>query len=244
MREKLVQETAPVVVAPPSAHSDGDSYTPAVGDVVEFEYACKAEKGIMFKHRSLGMSVAGSRKWYCYLAELGLSKTGHVDDMAEIEHEDKAIAIAKAYFAKQEKAEYKVGDLVEGCWFGKWYVGEITVANTSDIPYEVKGNNECHFVGGENIRPLSGSYEERQAKWVEFYDIKVGDKVKGTRQFGENEDGSAVVGSKGSGGKGSFIRDGAIGSVRFICDGSIDVDYGDKYAGLWTFPYFALEPVK
>jgi hypothetical protein len=158
--------------------------------------------------------------------------------------------IAKAYFAKtpqvtpQESSEaaYKVGDLVEHFIMGEWVTAKVIkdYGTKTDQRYEVVLQNGRERVPyARNIRPLSGTYAERQAKWIEFWDLKVGDKVKVVRKAKSYEDGWANSWC-------SDTMDEFVGCVKPIyvaaSDSGIPLLRG-QYAS-YRFPYFALEPVK
>lgn len=82
------------------------------------------------------------------------------------------------------------------------------------------------------------SYEERQADWVEAYNIKVGDYVKILRKFNDFESGCAIAMDE-DGEMDPLV--GTVGKVSAIEDDSIEVDSKGDY---WFWPYFVLEKVE
>jgi hypothetical protein len=97
-----------------------------------------------------------------------------------------------------------------------------------------------HWVYFYDIRPLSGTYAERQAKWIEFHGLKVGDKVKVVRKWKHGEGGFRST--KWDSYPEKIKMYGNACSIRQICGDFMYInDMGDDY---WSFPYFALEPVK
>ena len=92
----------------------------------------------------------------------------------------------------------------------------------------------------ENIMTDREEYNAGQ----EASGIKPGDKVRATRHFDEDEDGSQVTDSRILPIKGRFVDDGAVGVVHEVVTGLIGVDCGKDYGGLWSFPYTVLEIVK
>lgn len=74
--------------------------------------------------------------------------------------------------------------------------------------------------------------------------IKVGDRVKILRNFGENELGSSVVDGRIEGDKQKAIKDRVTGTVTEVLDSHLWVDCGRKYSGCWAFPFFVFEVVE
>ena len=256
MREKLVLgeseacEDAVPVPTPLVDSGSPSSYTPAVGDVVEFVHEGEVLQGVVYRlcgNDDDGLMVAFSSCEHCDALNkvTVIRKKGSVDFLPEKcklhDIEDKL----KAYFKDAPKSEYKVGDLVEyQIAAGKWVVAKITersgvVADRQPWRVRVKGGSE-YWPFEHNFRPLSGSYAERQAKWVEFHGIKVGSKVKVVRKFEAGEEGYLAAGWDSYAGKRDF--QGQEKTITKI------VQTGSKpriqLKGAWSFPYFALEPVK
>jgi hypothetical protein len=154
----------------------------------------------------------------------------------------KAYAIAKAYFSAKPESEYQVGQLVEvteGHDDGGFFtVGEVVeVANTSSV-----GSFTCKKKNGKNwsinskyIKPLAGTYAEQQAKWVEFYGLKDGSKVKVVREYKSKEGGFTLPPIKTDA---EYVGIEVV--VSSVCLQSIDIEMGDRGN---SFPYFVLEPV-
>ncbi len=237
------------------------SYTPAPGDVVSFNYDNEACRGIVFKDNYGSLVIArystaseesGWGTVNTTLMEVyhNLRKTGDATINLNGLSCSSASDEAKAYFAKQkseaspfdgdepDEHTYKVGDLVEFCWFGDWKTVKVTgTEESTGIPYKLLfKNGEFHYGSLVNLRSLSGTYAERQAKAVEFYDIKVGSKVKVVRKF-ENREGGCDVDFRE---KACYV--GKVFSVTQIDSESIAIS--TNQVGQRFFPYFVLEPVK
>lgn len=224
---------------------EATSYTPAVGDVVEMrKAACSMDpfKALLFKEFGEGklQYVAESGTWGKFDGEARLIKKLGFSSFKVGEYADACKAL-KAYFDGKQaepdgsnELEYKVGDLVEvvgvshgvgGDYIGE--VGEVEQFDSDGEPYLNFKNRTTEILKLTDIRPLSGTYVERQAKWVEFYGLKVGDKVKVVRKFENWEAWS----NHGSHDIGREVRVKNLGTT-YICSTS-----GTFY------PYFALEPV-
>ena len=228
------------------------SYTPAVGDVVEYELGGSHYTGVVFCFGNSTLCVAPENncnegKIYSRAQSCNLRKIGHTHLMDTANEWVAATKAAKAYFAGEQKqvipdSKYQVGDLVEV--EPEWRVGMITAINAdADYCYDVKTQEDirCDALGWEcmpnDIRPLSGTYAERQAKWVEFYDIKVGSKVKVVRSYKDKEDGfwgvTILSDAKWLNAE-AVVREIKEDDVRLTMVGTDNHSF---------FPYFALEPV-
>ena len=78
------------------------------------------------------------------------------------------------------------------------------------------------------IEKVENSYNEKQKKWVEENNLKVGDKIKIMKSWGHGEEGFFYCTSHNKVGK-EFV-------VNYILDDSIDTGY-------FRVPYFAIEKV-
>ena len=88
----------------------------------------------------------------------------------------------------------------------------------------------------EYLRPLTGSYSERQAHWLKLHGLKVGSKVKVVRKVEDgcrwNTDGEMdkTIGTIG-----------VISQIAGIYEEGILVKFEDRS---WVYHYQCLEPVK
>jgi len=82
--------------------------------------------------------------------------------------------------------------------------------------------------------------KEEYAAGQEASGIEVGDEVRATRHFSENEGGSNLFASSHTV-KTKFIDDKAVGTVSRIFGGGIQIKYDGCYC---EYPYFVLEIVK
>ena len=165
--------------------------------------------------------------------------------MDGVDSQEKARAIAKAYFAEQidPPTDYKVGDLVE-VRYADWIVAEVIKvdANSKVQPINTRQKNSINN-WPVDFRSLSGTYAEKQAKWVEFYSIKVGSKVRVVRKFESNEDGSSCCDWDSTTAKAS--AQGNIRFIRSILEREIVLcERKGQVQGCGTFPYFVLEPAE
>jgi hypothetical protein len=78
------------------------------------------------------------------------------------------------------------------------------------------------------------TYAERQAQWIKENNVKEGTKVRVTRTFTDDEDGSCCFGHDDLVGK--------TGIIRNICSLNLGVDIKDR--NFKVVPYFALEVIK
>ena len=231
------------------------SYTPAVGDVVEFDSqrTDKTARAIVFVtsvYRSRLVCLDDSDfSWWDYTDSLiNPRKVGETDVLVDTKDTDTARALAKAYFAQEpkctygtelDKPQYKVGDLVES----EQNIDTIyeVLHFNDDGNVDVRTNDHLHYAVEVDIfRPLSGTYAERQAKWLEFHGLKVGDKVKVVRKFGAGEDGYDSR-------QWNFDDDkakmqGGIFEIEDITAGNIQLHCPYDRCK-WHFPYCVLEPV-
>ena len=191
-----------------------DSYTPAVGDVVEFEYCGKVGHGVVYTPIDSPSKLAFMRNnpdGWCstWASSLGFTYDsprviGHID-IDEHLTDTGAEASTKAYFAEQAEPEcestqeykyngsdeLKVGDLVEiTSFYGKTNLTSVAevgeVGRISRIDSDKSIGVYFKKTGGwdlwmSDIRPLSGTYAERQAKFVEFHNLKAGAGSSGSR---------------------------------------------------------------
>ena len=230
------------------------SYTPEAGDVVEFEYDWDGTigtfKGVVymqsgydnpcvtseFDHPGKYMMSEMTHESIKSVAKIGFIESvpaSKYSGMSGIE------AITRAYFAQEQaepdgsnELEYKDGDLVEVC--NEWEVRAIKEITAQGNYRTVRKCGETWVRRPSNIRPLSGTYAERQAKWVEFHGLKVGSKVKVIRGYEDDEDGCKA--GRCQDGDGFFGDTGTITSIeaRYI---------GFRGDHSCHHPYFALEPV-
>jgi transcription antitermination factor NusG len=229
------------------------SYVPQAGDVVNARYEGEMHHAIIFRH-SGGELVAMSadNSWAAASNIEDAVKVGHSDSAHGKHSLDEGHSIAKAYFAQekpkaqeQAKAEYKVGELVEVVsndrydQFSHCYAIN-TVARITSIRVDgnvnLSDNGLSQKLHLSEIRPLSGTYAERQAKWVEFHGLKVGDKVKVVRGYKKNEGGFGYPPEKDD-----IEWVGKEFTVYGLSDDSIDVESSSRGN---SFPYFCLEPVR
>jgi hypothetical protein len=224
--------------------------------VVEFEYKGNPKTGLIYPYlgkincayveddEAWGIGSTATRKTVFH-------KIGRVDFIPDRscccgDFEDEAVA----YFAKtpqvtpQESSEaaYKVGDLVEVKHGGEWLTAVVIGIDKGDAnqPYDVRfKDGDGYYPVIRCIRPLSGTYAERQAKWIEFHGLKVGDKVKVVRKFKDDEDGynGYCFDNKHLGQVGSYLSCLTKGGLK------LDGLQSPKNDSRWL-PYFALEPVK
>ncbi len=188
-----------------------------------------------------------------------LRKIGEMD-IQGVDGYAEARPIAKAYFAEPEKKlepphwpvetepVYKVGDLVEvvsvSVSASESLIGSIMkYRGLSDEGNEtvVTDDGREGYLSAEDLRPLQGTYAEKQAKAVEFYGWKVGSKVKVVRKFKENEDGYTRDGWDSSQGKKEL--QGEITVVGTIFDDLIQLKIPNTHIRA-NCPYFALEPAE
>ena len=80
------------------------------------------------------------------------------------------------------------------------------------------------------------TYAERQAQWVKENNVKVGTKVRVTRTFTEDEDGSCCWAHDDLVGMTGVVIDDCIASHNLV----VDMSYGSAR----VIPYFALEVIK
>ena len=119
--------------------------------------------------------------------------------------------------------------------------GYVTRGCKPDKLVRVSLNTIYPFSDGHNYYSLfypapEPTYAERQAQWVKENNIKVGTKVRVTRTFTEDEDGSSCCTHNDLVGKtGVVIRNG-------IDSRSLGVDMND--GSFRAVPYFALEVIK
>ncbi len=99
---------------------------------------------------------------------------------------------------------------------------------------------KAYFAQKEAFTP-TGTYEEKQAQWVEHYKIKVGSKVQVVREFEAGEDGSCCTGWDLTSWKAKM--QGNLYSVKRIEKEMIVLDEPSASNKVPSFPYFVLEPV-
>jgi hypothetical protein len=233
--------------APTSTVDSSDSHTPAVGDVVECEYAGHRAQGVLFNHKWEDLCVTDEGQWGKNVVRVreasNIVKVGFCEAMPETPmlYAD-ACPIAKAYFAKQEtQPEFEVGDLVEvvslsyGCrpaHLGKTVaIKGIRASEHVDLTTK---DGVIISLKPSDLRPLSGTYAERQAKAVKFYGWKVGDKVKVVRPNEMCEDGSGAIFHTQS----ELDRRGDVHTVAGILDDFITLECD------WLVPYCVLQPAQ
>lgn len=85
-------------------------------------------------------------------------------------------------------------------------------------------------------------YEDGQALWVEENNVKVGDKVRVLRHFGEDELGFSEAGSKCSKEKAGFV--GRTLPICSIANNWIRLDSKSECGWNYAFPFFVLEIVE
>jgi hypothetical protein len=169
-------------------------------------------------------------------------KTGHLAINPGMKMEE-ARKLAEAYFAKtpQVTPQVKVGDLVEifsDNVFADGTVCMVYAHGASDGSQWVRDRHgRSNFCYSRQVRPLSGTYAERQAKWIEFHGLKVGDKVKVVRKFKEYQDGFGSCQWDFTTQKASM--QGQVYSIAHFPSHNEWVCLEES-----DFPYFALEPVK
>lgn len=254
-------QSVPTQTAPDAGGHAAGKYEPAVGDVIEFEYRNKKWTGICFNPAgNLTLSVdlnfdSGDKAW-AYLDEIsnvrfvkhsGLNLAERSIDWKE------SSAIAKAYFSKPA---FKVGDMVTiakrvynsgvYAWISQMdeYIGFSGKIKSVYRDYaKVEGADVWQYplesleLVTEPV--LTGSYEERQAQAIDYYEWKVGDKVKITQPNTRNQDGSITPKHSQE----ILDRYGSIGTIYKIEANCIKL-LMENNAIFLDMPYFCLESVK
>lgn len=231
-------------------HSDStDSYIPQAGDVVEFEYSydgIKIATGLVYTYMSGKFAVWHNGENRLVTGDLfSDQKKRHrkigQSSITSGASRGEAERIAKAYFAKEP--EYKMGDLVEAIDGGGDYDEEFDVGSIVLVrdPKDSCGHVWCEDNEGQtsyadsfNLRPLSGTYAERQAKFIKFHGLKAGDKVKVVRKV--EKDG---CGWNRQGKMDTTI--GTIGEILITCNTCVTLEMP---ADNWSYHYECLEPSK
>jgi hypothetical protein len=241
-----------------------------VGDVVEFEREGDTCKGVVFTdsigslvitrytikngHSCFGTVDGNLKTVYKDIRKTGTSSLD-LDGLSCTIASDKA----KAYFAQEQEIEevaehltgsdeskYKVGQLVEvvrRSMNAACVAGDVVLVVECGCGNPVVRDKEgvTWFVEPDSFRPLSGTYAERQAKFIDFYDLKVGSKVKVVRKFDCGEGGNNARSWDSCRDKAAM--QGGTFEFRNSSDTSVCLWTADK-GDWWCFPYFALEPVK
>lgn len=238
---------------------------------MEFEYINKQFQGLIYgagadKIANNALADFGTNDLSCIKGCFTkMKKIGHIDGISESTADYKAKEAIKAYFEQSKpEQQYKVGELVEvvgvtharntSCGLKDSFIGEVfrvhhmESAGIVRLSGSDKLDKDNRVPDGSywamkisDIRPLSGTYQQRQAKAVEFYGWKVGDEVKVVRKCKAREDGYGGDAWNCSDNK-TEMQGGQFAIDR-ISSCSVNVTNPSK-GQAWQFPYFALEPVK
>lgn len=240
-------QTPPDTATKPPTAKTTSSYVPKVGDVVSFESTRTGgvQRAIVYQYGGSLASIDNSDfAWWDFVHNLeSPRKVGETDVILDGGFDtSKLRLIAKAYF-EREKAEFKAGELVEVAraiadgeadWWAnsaEGYIGDVFEIS------EVCSDGNVMVTSNKSkwpaciLSPLSGSYAERQAKWVAFHGTKVGSKVKVVRKFEDFEAGCDM----------SWVDCKLNTPMEILTvddDSSLELDNGCWY------PYFVLEPIK
>jgi len=98
---------------------------------------------------------------------------------------------------------------------------------------------------GDGMTKLEEAYKVMQAAWVKENNVQVGDTVVAMRHFKEHEMGCSCceTQSRKDDPMGRCVDDGAIAIITHISSQNMRLDFGPKYAGTWSFPFFVLKIV-
>jgi hypothetical protein len=232
------------------------NYTPAVGDVVEFDDNGQIRKALIYLGKngdieSLDDSLEEPCFWRLASELANPTKIREVSIIKDHTHWAKARLIAKAYFSKPF---FKVGDSVKVVREGSvssghdiGTVAEVTGIGSDSGNLYIEGAHLALWHSPDSLElvptpTFTGSYAEKQAQWIEYHGLEVGSKVRVVRKFEDDEGGSSCCEWNSSIAKGNLQE-----QVVFIR--SIDKEeivltvVKGQYQGCGTFPYFALEPV-
>lgn len=135
----------------------------------------------------------------------------------------------------------KVGSMGHFSNYIPTLAGYVTIGCKPDKLMRVSLNTIYPFYDGHNYYSLfypvpEPTYAERQAEWMKENNVKAGTKVRVTRTFTEDEDGSRC-----------FEHDdlvGMTGVVRRYCITSRNLEVDMSDGSVRVIPYFALEVIK
>ena len=228
-------------------------YEPQAGDVVDFEYKGEILQALIYfdnmrdELASLDSNASSSHYWRLAKELKNPRKIGETDVLLKCNDHCDARPIAKKYFVAQQESKYKVSDLVELCAVSygakENLIGTTAlvtkVLSDGDVNVIIQGNDYTDVQRPHCIKPLSGSYSERQGKFVEYHKLEVGSKVRMVRPNERNEDGSYTIKHT----QRLFDRkDTDNCTIKRICSDYISIESSD-FRG-WHVPYCVLEPVK